>query len=248
MDAWRARVLPARGRQRVSDAVSVSVIMPVLNEGERINNMLRSLALSAGNVPHEIIVVDGDPAGSTITRIAEPDVIRLSAPKGRASQMNAGKARASGDVLLFLHADTLLPKNALSKIAAALADGRYVGGAFDLGISNPRWIFRLTGWCASLKHRLTRIPYGDQAIFMQRRYFESLGGYPEIPLMEDVELMKRIKRRSDRIVILSDAVTTSSRKWEKDGVIYTMVRNWILQTLYMFGVPAEKLVKYYYKD
>lgn len=232
----------------MSDAVSVSVIIPVLNEGVRINNMLRSLALSAGKVPCEIIVVDGDPAGATIARIDKPDVLRLTAPRGRAGQMNAGAARASGDVLLFLHADTHLPESALRKITAAFADKRYVGGAFDLGIDNPRWIFRATGWCASLKHRLTRIPYGDQAIFMRRIYFESLGGYPDIPLMEDVELMKRIKRRGDRIVILPEAVATSSRKWEKDGVTCAILRNWVLQALYMFGVPAEKLVKYYYKE
>ncbi|MFO7569854.1 MAG: TIGR04283 family arsenosugar biosynthesis glycosyltransferase [Smithellaceae bacterium] len=231
----------------MSDAVSISVIIPVLNEGERINDMLRSLALTAGKVTSEIIVVDGDPAGSTIAHITNADILRLTALKGRASQMNAGAARARGEILLFLHADTLLPKNALSQITAALADGLYVGGAFDLGISNPHWIFRLTGWCASLKHRLTRIPYGDQAIFLRRRYFESMGGYPAIPLMEDVELMKRVKRRRGRIIILPDAVATSSRKWEKDGVAYTILRNWVLQALYLFGVPADKLVKYYYK-
>lgn len=230
------------------DIVSVSVIIPVLHESERINNMLSSLALAAGNAPCEIIVVDGDPAGSTIARIDKPDVFRLIAPRGRASQMNAGVARASGDVLLFLHADTHLPENALNKIAAALVHERYIGGAFDLGIDNQRWIFRATGWCASLKHRLTRVPYGDQAIFIRRNYFESLGGYTVMPLMEDVELMKRIKRRGDRIVILPDAVMTSSRKWEKDGVLYTICRNWVIQALYLFGVPAEKLVKYYYRD
>jgi rSAM/selenodomain-associated transferase 2 len=232
----------------VPDAAIVSVIIPVLNEGERINEMLHSLTLSAGNMPREIIVVDADPAGATIARIADADIIRLTAPKGRASQMNAGAARARGDILLFLHADTLLPKNALRKITAALADVRYVGGAFDLGLSNPRWIFRLTGWCASLKHRLTRVPYGDQAIFIRRNYFKSLGGYPEISFMEDVELMKRVKRQGGRITILPEAVVTSSRKWEKDGVVYTILRNWVLQALYLFGVPAERLVKYYYKE
>lgn len=232
----------------MSDAVIVSVIIPVLNEAERISEMLHSLRFSGGNVPREIIVVDADPAGNTIAGISDPRVIKLTAPKGRASQMNAGAARASGDILLFLHADTLLPKNALSKIAAALVDGRYVGGAFDLGLSNPRWIFRLTGWCASLKHRLTRVPYGDQAIFIRRNYFESLGGYPAIPVMEDVELMKRVKRQGGRIMILPEAVVTSSRKWEKDGVVYTILRNWVLQALYLFGVPAERLVKYYYKE
>lgn len=225
----------------------ISVIIPVLHESEHISDILEALHSVAGDVPYEVIVAEGDPAGSTIGRISDAGVVKLIAPRGRANQMNAGAARASGDILLFLHADTLLPPDAFRKIADAMADGRFIGGAFDLGISNPRWIFLLTGWCASFKHRLTRVPYGDQAIFMRRRYFEQLGGYQKIPFMEDVELMKRVKRQGGKIVLLPDAVTTSARKWEKDGVAYTILRNWILQALYLFGVPAEKLVKYYYK-
>jgi rSAM/selenodomain-associated transferase 2 len=175
-------------------------------------------------------------------------VVTLRAEKGRARQMNTGAARSTGEILLFLHADTLLPANALAKIEEALSDEICVGGAFDLGIQNSRRIFQIIGWCASWKHRLTRVPYGDQAIFLRRKYFEELGGYPEIPLMEDVELMKRIKRKGRRIIILPDAVKTSSRKWEKDGVIYTIFRNWALQTLYLMGMPAARLVKYYYKE
>ena len=159
--------------------------------------------------------------------------------------MNAASARASGDILLFLHADTILPDNAFLKIIDALSDKRFIGGAFDLGIQNSKLIFRIIGVTASLKHRITRVPYGDQAIFMLRSYFNDLGGYPEIPLMEDVELMKRVKRIGGRIIILPEATATSSRKWETDGVIYTIIRNWIIQALYMFGVPAERLVKYY---
>ena len=226
----------------------VSVIIPVLNEGERINRILDSLQSAASGAAFEAIVVDGDPAGSTVERISETSAVQLIAPRGRALQMNAGAARARGDILLFLHADTLLPQSAFSKIVGALSDRRYVGGAFDLGISNRRWIFRLIGKCASLKHRLTRVPYGDQAIFMLKSYFQEMGGYAGIPLMEDVELMRRVKRHKGRIIILPDPVATSSRKWEKDGVIYTIARNWILQTLYLFGMPAEKLVKYYYKE
>jgi len=226
----------------------ISIIIPVLNEGERILDTMQSLDSVAGNVPYEVIVVDGDPAGDTIARLPDTGILKLTAPKGRARQMNAGAARASGDILLFLHADTLLPPRALPKIVEALSDSRFVGGAFDLGFQNRRWIFRLTGKCASLKHRLTRIPYGDQAIFMRRSYFAQIGGYPDIPLMEDVEMMKRVKRQGGLIVILPEAVVTSSRKWEKDGVAYTILRNWFLQTLYLFGVPAEKLVKYYYKE
>jgi rSAM/selenodomain-associated transferase 2 len=225
----------------------ISVIIPVFHEGEKINEVLDSIKSAASDAPYETIVVDGDSSGDTIAHISDPNVITLTAPKGRALQMNAGAAKACGDILLFLHADTLLPPKAFPKIVAALSDKRFIGGAFDLKIQNRRWIFRAIGRAASWKHRLTRVPYGDQAIFMLRRYFENIGGYDGIPLMEDVELMRRGKRQDGRINILPEAVTTSSRKWENDGVFYTIIRNWTIQALFLLGVSAEKLEKYYYK-
>lgn len=247
-DASPPPVYPARGVHRGGTVrVMISVIIPVYQESERIEGVVRSLEPMAEGVPHEVIVVDGDPSGGTIAVLPDKGVLKLMAPKGRARQMNAGAARAAGDILLFLHADTLLPRGAFRNITRAMQDARCVGGAFDLGFQDRRWVFTLTGRCASLKHRLTRVPYGDQAIFMRKDYFESLGGYPDIPLMEDVELMKRVKRRSGRIVLLTDAVATSARRWETDGILFTMVRNWTLQALYLFGVPAEKLARFYDK-
>ncbi len=228
--------------------MKISVVIPVLNEGDQIGEILSALERAAAGATYEVIVVDGDPAGSTIRQIADSGIIAITSGPGRARQMNAGAARASGEILLFLHADTHLPEKAFARITGALAGSRFIGGAFDLGIQNGRRIFQLIGRCASLKHRLTRVPYGDQAIFVRRQYFQEIGGYPEIPLMEDIELMKRIKRKGWPIIILPDAVKTSSRKWEKDGVAYTIFRNWTLQTLYLLGIPAEKLVKYYYKE
>jgi uncharacterized protein len=227
--------------------MKISVIIPVLHEREKINEILDSIKSVAADVPHEMIVVDGDSSGGTIAHIFDSSVITLTAPRGRALQMNVGAAKACGDILLFLHADTLLPPKALPKIIKALSNSNFIGGAFDLKIQNHRWIFRAIGRAASWKHRLTRVPYGDQAIFMLRRYFENIGGYADIPLMEDVELMKRLKRQGRRIIILPEAVTTSSRKWDTDGVFYTIIRNWIIQVLYFFGMPAQRLIKYYYK-
>ena len=227
--------------------MSLSVIIPVLRESDQLSDLLKTLAAGACGVPHEVIVVDGDPLGGTIRDIADPRVITLIARKGRAGQMNAGALRASGDVLLFLHADTRLPCGAFGKMMKALDDGGVIGGAFDLGIDDERRIFKIIGRAASWKHRLTRVPYGDQAIFMRRSYFTALGGYPVIPIMEDVELMKRVKRKGGRIAILPDAVTTSSRKWKTDGIAYTIIRNWFIQTLYLMGIPAHQLVKFYYK-
>jgi rSAM/selenodomain-associated transferase 2 len=228
--------------------MKISVIVPVLHESDRINEIIGSIKSASADVPYETIVVDGDLSGGTIAHISDHSVTTMTAPKGRALQMNAGAARACGDILLFLHADTLLPQSAFPKIIAALSDSNFVGGAFDLGIQNNRLIFRAIGRAASWKHRLTRVPYGDQAIFMLRRYFENIGGYAGIPLMEDVELMRRVKRRGGHIIILPEAVTTSSRKWETEGIIYTTLRNWTIQALYLFGIPAEKLLKYYYKE
>jgi len=227
--------------------MKISVIIPVLHEREIINEVIDSIKSVAADVPYETIVVDGDSSGDSIAHISDPRVIILTAPRGRALQMNAGAARACGDILLFLHADTLLPPKAFPKIIEVLSNSSFIGGAFDLKIQNRRWIFRAIGWAASWKHRLTRVPYGDQAIFMLRRYFENIGGYAGIPLMEDVELMRRVKRHGGRIIILPDAVTTSSRKWETDGVFYTIIRNWIIQVFYLFGMPARCLIKYYYK-
>ena len=227
--------------------MKISVIIPVLHEGEKINEILDSIKSASADVSYETIVVDGDSSGGTIAHISDSNVITLTAPKGRALQMDAGAAKACGDILLFLHADTLLPPKAFPKIIAALSDSSFIGGAFDLKIQNHRWIFKAIGQAASWKHRLTRVPYGDQAIFMLRRYFENIGGYAGIPLMEDVEMMKRVKRQGGRIIILPEEVTTSSRKWETDGVFYTIIRNWIIQVLYLFGMPARRLIKYYYK-
>jgi rSAM/selenodomain-associated transferase 2 len=227
--------------------MKISVIIPVLHEGEKIKEILYSIKSVAADVPYETIVVDGDSSGGTIAHISDSSVITLTAHRGRALQMNAGAARACGDILLFLHADTLLPQKAFSQIITALSNSSFIGGAFDLKIQNNRWIFRAIGRAASWKHRLTRVPYGDQAIFILRAIFENIGGYAEIPLMEDVELMKRVKRQGRRIIILPEAVTTSSRKWETDGVFYTIIRNWIIQVLYLFGMPTQRLIKYYYK-
>jgi len=238
----------ARGQQlRGISGMKISVIIPVVHEGEKINEILDSIKSVSADVSYETIVVDGDLSGDTIAQISDSGVITLTAPRGRALQMNAGAAMACGDILLFLHADTLLPPKAFTKIITALSNSNFIGGAFDLKIQNRRWIFRAIGAAASWKHRLTRVPYGDQAIFILRRYFENMGGYAGIPLMEDVELMKRVKGQGGRIIIMSDTVTTSSRKWETDGVFYAIIRNWTIQILYLFGMPARHLIKYYYK-
>jgi rSAM/selenodomain-associated transferase 2 len=223
----------------------ISIILPVLNEAERINEILFHLRAQDRDGMSEVIVVDGDPGGSTIDAIRDRGAIKATSEKGRARQMNYGASCASGDVLLFLHADTLLPDTALFRIMKAMEDPGAVAGAFDLGIHTKRIIFRITERYVSLRTRLTRIPFGDQAFFIRREYFEKIDGYRDIPIMEDVELMARIKKRGDRIVIIPDKVMTSARRWEKEGVLYCTFRNWMLQVMYALGTPPERLARWY---
>jgi rSAM/selenodomain-associated transferase 2 len=220
-----------------------SIIIPVLHEAKSINLLLEHLQQFEGNC--EIIVVEGNPKRETIDNIRNKDIKILISEAGRGRQMNAGAAIASGEILIFLHADTRMPVNALDRIRHALKKKQYVGGAFDLGIRSEKLILKVIAKCASLRSRLTRIPYGDQAIFIRKDYFNKIGGYKEIPLMEDVELMQRTKKRGDKICILSDRVFTSPRRWEKEGIICCTLRNWIIIILYLIGISPDKLARYY---
>ena len=224
---------------------AISIILPVLNEAGRINELITHLRRLRFDAAREIIVVDGDPQGGTIRAIRDSGVITSIAEKGRARQMNRGASVATGEILLFLHADTFLPADALVRVKATLDDGRYAAGAFDLGINTERRIFRVTEKYVALRTRLTRVPFGDQAIFVRKNYFNSIAGYKNIPLMEDVELMRRIRKRGDKICIISEKVVTSARRWEREGILHCTLRNWALQLSYALGVPPERLVKYY---
>ncbi len=224
---------------------ALSLIIPVWGEAKSINENIKQVReLDAGGIA-EIIVVDGDPEGSTISAIRDEGVRTAIAQKGRARQMNHGAALANGDVLLFLHADTLLPSNAFALIRAAMNDKRFVGGAFDLGFDTSRKIFKITESYVFLRTRLTRIPFGDQAIFIRRDFFEKIGGYRDIPIMEDVELMKRIRKRADPICIIPVKVRTSVRRYEREGVLRCTLRNWLMQVSYALGMSPERLERWY---
>ncbi len=225
--------------------IKFSIVVPVFHEGERINDLIEYLnSLDAdGNL--EIIIVDGAEEKDTLAVVRNEDVIKISSERGRAKQMNVGASIARGEILIFLHADTELPRHGLRKIGAFIEQAEYVGGAFDLGIKSDKAIFKIIGTLSSLRSRLNRIPFGDQAIFIRRGYFNGIGGYKEIPLMEDVELLRRIKKSRGKIRIFYDRVMTSPRRWQKEGVVCCTLRNWMLQTLYWFGVPPEKLTNFY---
>jgi rSAM/selenodomain-associated transferase 2 len=222
-----------------------SIIIPVLNEEARIAETIDHIRSLADGKAAEIIIADGDPAGGTLRAIPDGACRKLLSEPGRGRQLNRGAGAASGEVLIFLHADTKLPPGALISIGETLRDRRLAGGAFDLAIDSPRRAFRLIERVASLRTRLTRVPYGDQAIFLRRDWFRSLGGYREIPIMEDVDLMRRLKRSGGRIAILPERVVTSARRWEQEGIFTTTLRNWSLVTLFLLGVDAGRLARWY---
>jgi rSAM/selenodomain-associated transferase 2 len=222
-----------------------SFIIPVYQEAQIINSTIDHLMCLQEFADAEIIVADGDPQGCTLKEISNASVKKILCPKGRARQMNCGALQATGDILIFLHADTQLPENALKEITTILEDKAIIGGAFDLGIDSDCFAFRVIEKMASWRSRLTRIPYGDQAIFVRRDYFLALSGFQDIPLMEDVEFMQRIKLNQGKICILKEKVKTSPRRWEEEGIVYCTLRNWLLITLYLSGVKPENLVRFY---
>jgi len=221
---------------------AISVIIPVLGEQLRINGVIDHLSQVAPDC--EIIVVDGDPAGTTLTVIADTRVIRLAAPRGRGSQLSAGAGRAAGPILLMLHADTRLSGNALSSIRSAVAcDAEW--GAFRLGIADQGLAFRIIERAVDLRCKAFSLPYGDQAIFATSKALDAAGGIPAIPLMEDVELALRLKRAGQPFRLLDERISTSARRWRKDGILRRTVCNWWLLLRHLAGADCGDLERKY---
>jgi rSAM/selenodomain-associated transferase 2 len=220
-----------------------SVIVPVLGEEELVNRQVDHIRTVGYGRQVQILIADGHPERSTLAALARPGVLAVPAPRGRARQMNAGARQASGDVLVFLHADSSLPAGAFEAMEHVLADGRRVGGAFDLGIRSRWWSLRLIARVASLRSRLSRVPYGDQAIFLTRRAFQALGGYADMPILEEVDLMRRLRRAGLRIGFAKGRSVTSPRRWEAEGVWRRTFTNWAIILLFLLGVPPERLTR-----
>jgi rSAM/selenodomain-associated transferase 2 len=221
----------------------VSIVVPALDEAAGIAATLQTLApwRAAG---HEVIVADGASADATAQRAAAWADRVLVAPRGRARQMNAGAAAARHDVLLFLHADTRLPPHALDAIDRALQQGA-AWGRFDVRIAGrSRWL-AVVAALMNLRSRATGIATGDQAIFVRRDAFDAVGGFPDQPLMEDVELSRRLKRTAGRPACLRARVVTSGRRWDERGVWRTVWLMWTLRWRYWRGTPADVLARAY---
>jgi rSAM/selenodomain-associated transferase 2 len=226
----------------------ISVIIPVFHEEDLINKAVDNLHGLSFDGRLEILVADGDPEESTLKVIRDARVKKIPSEKGRGKQMNTGARLATGEVLLFLHADTELPPDGLTRIGAVMCEDGCVGGSFDLGIDSDRPCFRLIERAASLRSRITRMPYGDQAIFLRRDYFLGLGGFRELPLMEDVDFMRRVRQSGGKIHIINDKVKTSARRWEREGVLYSTLRNWMLVLLWRIGVSPDRLKRFYREE
>lgn len=221
----------------------LSIIIPVLNEGDGIVAALDALA-ELRQDSAELIVVDGGSHDATVQRAqAHADHV-ISAPRGRASQMNAGAAKASGDVLLFLHADTRLPREAVPLICGGLASSSRNWGRFDVRIAGQHRALRLVASMMNWRSRLTGIATGDQAMFVRRTAFYAAGAFPAIPLMEDIALSKRLKH-AGRPLCLRERVVTSGRRWEAHGVVRTILLMWRLRLAYFFGVDPAALARQY---
>jgi rSAM/selenodomain-associated transferase 2 len=220
----------------------ISVIMPVLNEEKSIAATLAALLALA---PHEMIVVDGGSSDRTRQIAGQFPVKIISSERGRARQMNRGAHEASGEVLLFLHADTRLPPTALDDITSALAaDPRYLGGRFDVQLDGSHWLLPLVGLMISYRSRLSKVSTGDQGLFVRRETFQHMGGFQEILLMEDIAFCQALKRLGS-VACLRSRVVTSGRRWEADGVWRTIFRMWALKLLYFAGVPPARLKQFY---
>ncbi len=223
--------------------MKLSIIVPVLNEGERLRgaiNALRPLRVNG----HEVIVVDGGSSDETPVIAARLADRFLSSARGRAIQMNAGAQAASGDVLLFLHADTLLPPGADRLIADGLRDSGRGWGRFDVRLADRHPLLRLVALMMNLRSRLSGIMTGDQAIFVRRDWFERIGGFPGIALMEDIALSKRLKREGPPLCLRAKVVT-SSRRWRERGILRTMLLMWRLRLAWFLGADPDHLARRY---
>ena len=221
----------------------LSIIIPVLNEADGIAAALDALAHLRA-LGTEVIVVDGGSRDATVERAQLRADRVVLAPRGRALQMNAGAERASGDVLLFLHADTRLPAEADRVVLNGLEQSRRVWGRFDIKIDGCSRLLPLVAWLMRLRSRLTGIATGDQAIFLRREAFHAVGGFPTIALMEDIAICKRLKRLG-RPLCLRACVTTSGRRWEKNGVLSTILLMWRLRFAYFLGADPKQLARQY---
>jgi rSAM/selenodomain-associated transferase 2 len=220
--------------------MTVSIIIPTLNEAEFIE---RTIDLLRRQQSHQIIVVDGGSTDATLELAKSADRV-LQSPPGRARQMNAGAAHATGDHVLFLHADCALEPGSLETIEGTLAHESILAGCFSMCVAARGLGFRSIDFCATMRVRLTGIAYGDQGLFLRRRDFERLGRFPELRFMEDV-FFSRTLARYGKVVVVKKKIHVSPRRWRHVGIVRQTLTNWTLTALAMAGVSPDRLAEYY---
>jgi rSAM/selenodomain-associated transferase 2 len=214
----------------------------MLNEARALGPSLDAIRLGAPGA--ELVVVDGGSSDRSIEIARMRGAQTLTAPRGRARQMNSGAAAAHGDALVFVHADTIVPATFAADIALALADPHVAGGRFDLELDESALPSRCLGKLISLRSRLMRSATGDQAIFVRRDIFRRLGGFKEIELCEDVDFARRLKRTGE-VACLRSRVVTSARRWRQNGMLRTVLKMWLIKSLFLAGVSPGRLHRYY---
>ncbi|MBW4468595.1 MAG: TIGR04283 family arsenosugar biosynthesis glycosyltransferase [Pegethrix bostrychoides GSE-TBD4-15B] len=248
-DVDRPEDLAVWQANRLSQAPSaskpaISVIIPVLNEANGIERVIQALQTQTLQTSLEVIVVDGGSCDETVALASALGVQVILAEQGRAAQMNAGAKVAAAEILLFLHADSILPPQFVASVQQVLAQPNTIAGAFELRIAAPepslRWIERGVNW----RSRWLQLPYGDQAIFLKAKTFRQLGGFAQLPIMEDFELVRRLQKLG-KIAIAPCAVTTSARRWQKLGMVKTTAINQLVILAYFLGVPPAHLARWY---
>lgn len=213
-----------------------------MNEEKILSKTLSSLHLTKGE---ELIVVDGESADGTFSIARQFTNKVYVTTRGRGRQMNFGAGHADGEILLFLHADCMLPPEGFRIIRKVLKDKRVAAGAFDLSIDHPQLWFRLIESGANLRSHITSIPYGDQGIFMKKEVFERVGGFEEIPFMEDIEISRKLKKLG-KIVFVKLRIKTSPRRWLTEGPVFTTARDWAIAISFtLLRISPHRLLKYY---
>ncbi len=218
----------------------ISVIIPVLNEADILNQSLSRLTPQLKG--HELIIVDGGSIDET-PLIAKRYGRVISSQRGRARQSNAGAAAATGDILLFLHADVWLDSGAIEGVEAAISAG-YVGGAFKQRIEGEHPLYRLIERAANFRAKRLQILYGDGGIFIRRTHFDRIGGFPDIPIMEEVGFSRKLRRQGE-VTFVEPMIHISTRRWKKNGIVRTTLTNWLITLLYLLRVPPHHLAKLY---
>ncbi|MCP3942354.1 MAG: glycosyltransferase family 2 protein [Desulfobacteraceae bacterium] len=234
--------------------IKLSIIIPVYRESAIISTTIQSLLNLKIPLPFEIIVSDGEPSHSTLTHLEAdkslshlPLIKPIPSPKGRGIQLNKGAKAAVGELFFFLHADTRIDQRGVELMIKTWQNhiDPLFCGAFDLHINSGKKVFRIIEKVASARSRLTKIAYGDQGIFMSRQLFDKINGFPDIPIMEDVGIMSKLKKHAIKPIFLPHSISTSARRWKDQGILFTTFRNWVLICLYILGIPPKVLVKYY---